>query len=1256
MHLYAQEKLDIDYRSSYRAALREYISDINDYTTTLSLTREEIRSWRSIYLAERFDSKLKELEKSLIESNKQIISEVEKSIKEGGVESLDDVLLMRMAQLQFEKENLSISQRMKIYEYQLKSFLAGRIPKAPQLPIPNFKNAIEYCKALLTKYPRSPLSDRAHYLMAYGLDEMGQYDSAIEIYKRMIRRHPFSPLIDEVKWRVADHYFDSRELNKAAFYYAELAKKKNSQFRLKAIYKLGASFFAGKKYETASKYFVQLYNEAKQSLGSVRENETLYDEALEYLGIILDLGYKIKIDKNIEAEAIQRVAQAYKRLPNEKHARKIYLDFIKREPYSPRLPPFSNEIIQSFLFDALPSEADQMRDRFVSYLTLDNQWWKANRNDRKATFVAEDLLEEYLLGSAQSHAQNGYEKKSAQELKLARTQYLKFIRNFPYSQLAPRARFELAQVEYFSGLYDASKESFEFVMNDPTAASYLDDAAYGYLWSVVKKINYPMNKDTTLKVKRDKNGSLLAPQSLSNQDRTFLHAAEAYVTRISSGARRQKVLYKIAEIHYQNNNFDLAEKALNLIFDDNSVVTPTTAKALRLDSEIANHKGDWERVAKRNSELMTLSFTSDLKGLGEMQLATPGAQALDSAQRLENSGQKLQAAEEYERISIGLPNAKFSPYAAFRAASLYREEKKYKESISNCERLVNTEYNAEGEFLKASNLKSLLSFQEAADLYERFAKKFKKHVWAPEALFAAASIRRDLKQYKEAAELFVQHYQYNRVDTVLFEAIELTIKTGNYKRLQQLAAEIPAADRNAQLKYRSMLSENYFELKNFKNTLIQCREMAKIARETGDVSAQENRARMLCRYYNASIQLRDKGGSDKAIKEIEIFIQAKQKDLVGRLYTDLAEVHYEKALNKEGDEYLQKAWLAVERNPFSTEGLRVYKLYIKHIPTYPVHVGILANWRLAQANYFDWLSSSTQQIAWGNARSLCERELYDDCLKEIDQVLQKELSEEMLQNKMFAQIRAGYDSAAFETLKNLGERTNWSQAVVRTAILFGYLNAVPASKRKVEVPEQIFRSESLAARAELYISLQQNKEALLDLQSAIKENPDVVPPYIVMARLFHETGHFELMKEVLRQGVENTKNRSGLFGMWTYWDAVLSNTQKEFKSPDEQLDARSEFGLGLSALIEHDKKNYEAYLSVLEKKGIWHTLLSAFNDVLESKNLAKEETSESNSYYALLSSLISNTKADKQKKFKKATELGLSQTQFTKEFEERLWR
>src|SRR5690606_30646715 len=157
----------------------------------------------------------------------------------------------------------------------------------------------------------------------------------------------------------------------------------------------------------------------------------------------------------------------------------------------------------------------------------------------------------------------------------------------------------------------------------------------------------------------------------------------------------------------------------------------------------------------------------------------------------------------------------------------------------------------------------------------------------------------------------------------------------------------------------------------------------------------------------------------------------------------------------------------------------------------------------------------------------------------------------------------------------------------RQAYLIGQSELIPENGKNIEVPNQGQRAEAFVARAESFLLEYKYKQALQDLQSAIQENSEYIAAYVVMARLFHETGHYGLMREVLHEGVKNTRSRSGLLGLSLYWDTVVGtgSTRSSLETSD-QLDSRALYGLGVSSAISGDRKNYDAIESLISGKGI----------------------------------------------------------------------
>lgn len=1215
-------------------AFEEYRAESAQFLDVMRTTRVEMRTWRSNLLAERFESKLKTIESELTESNVQILKEVERSIKENGVDGLDDVLLMRTAQLYFEKESLSLVAKMKSYEADMKAYFEGRNPQPPQMPVPNYQLAIDFAGQLIRRYPRSPLSDRAHYIMAYANEEMGRQEEARKVYLAFLAKHPFSPLSDEVRWRLAEFYFDTSDYARALLFYTQLAQSKNSPFRLKAVYKQAATLFTQKKYSQAGLLFLNLYEQASVQVDLSRENETLVDESLEYIGIIRGLGVDLKISQSLVDQTTRRLAQAYQRLPDEARARSVYVDFVARNPASPQLPFFSDEVIRSFLGDGILDRAEATRDAFVMQLTRDRRWWNQNRENRKSVFEAEDLLESYLMASAQSHAQRGYDRNDKAELQIARDQYQRFLAAYPFSPLVGQARYELAQVEYFSGLFPSARENFEALLNDPQSSEWHDQSAYGLFLAVSKQVGYGITQTVNLEPKRGSRGELLPPQKISDRESAVLAAAGRAAPFLKPGERRQTVMFKVAEIHFGNNNFDAAEKAVEAVLSEegDSLVK---ARAIRLSAEIANLRGDWKKVAERNSQLETLSLDASVLKQEGLQASDLSDQSFRIPRELEQNGRIREAAEEYERQALAFPKSQSAPLANFKAAELYRKESQFKASDQALGRLTGTRYEEDALFIRAQNAQSILDYGRAVKLFTDYLARYPKSNRAPEAAYKAATLLRDLRKYSDASHMMMRYYAYAPTDGVLADAIELAGKAGDPATLRQLVKRLQQRDGEARWRARLALAEATWRRGDVKGAGETCRETYAAAASRRSTSAIVERAQRVCRLYEASLLVRQ-GGASSRLAELEKAIGA-DADLVTRLKLEKA-----KALAKSGNDrqaaikLAQEALTEIRGNVFSSEGKELYDFLRSMSSTPSLHVGTLFPWHLIEGHQVRWATPTVQQLTWGDVRSLCDREQYGECVTGAEAVAKAEPNEDLQFNLILAYLRSSRSVEGRDAFLKFGQTSGWSPVAIRLGWNLGFQSALPLNSKIQLAQESRPRAESYAAEAARLLEERKFRDALQRVNLALYEDSSLTVAYVLGARIFQETGNFELMREAFRKGAESSKSRSALFGLMRVMEALTNAVMSSsLRESTELFDARALYGQAFAAWWTGDTKTLEGLKVLLEKRGSWSEDFTSFTSLLSGGAPGKGlEGSQRKSY---VDALVAN---DPQA-LKKGQELGM---------------
>ena len=232
-----------------------YTTESEDYVETVSTTLDELRYWRQKLLSDRFEEKITRLEAVLSKSNNEVLSALQEYVNKSGIDGLDDSLMMRLAQLEYDRANFDMTEKMRQYEGELNKYQAGSRKDMPALPAPDYAKTVYYAAELLHKFPNSPLSDRAHYLLGYCLNDEGKTEKAEKIYDRLVRLHPYSDLAPEARFRLAESYFDDGKFQDALVHYRILAQAKSAFSRKRLSIRKARLFTQAVNTQRAQKSF-----------------------------------------------------------------------------------------------------------------------------------------------------------------------------------------------------------------------------------------------------------------------------------------------------------------------------------------------------------------------------------------------------------------------------------------------------------------------------------------------------------------------------------------------------------------------------------------------------------------------------------------------------------------------------------------------------------------------------------------------------------------------------------------------------------------------------------------------------------------------------------------------------------------------------------------------------------------------------------------------------------------------------------------
>ncbi len=1199
----------------YKAQAKEYLQDLSDSASL-------IRKWRQRRLSEIFEQRLSGLEKNLTLSNENLISEYNKFKKEKGADILDDSLLLRLAHLYFEGSNLLFNKKMKDYNAQATDYAAGRIKVAPTMPVPDYNNAIYYAKKILTDFPDSPLSDRAHYLIGYSYDEMGMTGKAIKIFERLIAKYPYSVFSDEVSWRLAEHYFNLMDYQSAKFYYSKLSQSAGI-FKVKSIYKLGASYFASQDYERAYQAFKILIQFVDSTEDSTAEDITLFDEAIGYMGVLKTHGIKIDLDEEFQEKIYLSLGETYKRKSDETSMRAVYEEAIRKFPYASYIPLFYTEIIASYEDEMQIDRANRVRDDFINLMTKSEYWWDKNDASRLAVFRAEDFLEEHLLKNARYFAMAGYRNKSASQLATARVRYERFLSNYEFSPYSESAMMELADLEYYSSNFEKAAELYLKLVTHTKSNATRESAAYSYLWAMVKKVNYNLSVSESFQI----NDSGQTP-NYSNQESVFLKSASVYTDYVKTGMRRQKILLKTAQVQAARGDLGKAEKTLNELISSRDFTTMTTVKAIWFLSSIYNLKGEWSKVTEVSELLPTLRLQVDSSVLDEHNSLFQRDESLAAVENLISELNYADAIKSYKDYIANNPRSSFKHQILFRIAILYRRTKNIEESEAYLNQLKGTKLEKDSLFIHAMNQKSLGQFEKAAQTFEKFIATAGNHAWKEQALISAVNLRKNLLQWKSVFNLLSVQLKNNKNHMLALDLIEAAKYLGNDKYIGEYLKAFDKKDIQSWVLYKTLYIETLMNKRMWASVDRECKITTQVAEQVKRQTAYVKLSQSWCQYFEIDRKIEGAFSVADLVPHIKVLRQIGIAEVTSRALSDVVIKAFEQNISdKNLPAIAEEAWSNIKDTPYHPAAVNAEKAYFLAQRKLPIHIGHLINWRLGLMNVMELQAPTQKDVPWESIKSACESGRFDNCLSGLSNVLKMTNERNVLLDLAIAQLRWGNDVKASSYFADFAKAGKWDSEAQSLAYVFGLTSLSPAPLAAA-IPIAEPRYLSYVANAEKFYKAHQFKEAVDSLQAAIQNDPAQSLPYAVMARILFENKYYQWAAALLEEGVVNTGNSDGLFALRAHIDASL----RRYGRIGYTLDFLDEgylsaVGLSLTALKNKDKKMQQRVTDALSGKPFWlQTYLASENVINGTKN--KVENYQNNAHLSWLVSL--QTAQDKQ--------------------------
>ena len=539
------------------------------------------------------------------------------------------------------------------------------------LPGDKYPRTIGFYRALADDYPSSEQSLTAMYNLGYLYGEEGEVVLSARYYGKVLELSPDTPYATEIHMRMGESAFNLGIYREAVDHYNEVLASGREEYRAKALYKLGWSYYKLDMYPIAIETFSHIMDEG------TAKNRSLKDEALDIMGRTFvewegvegvvsyldgreagkeygDLLFKVLGDLYIEGSRHKDAVNAYEKGTAAYPLTKVAF-------------PMEKGIINGYLAMQDPESANLRRQLWYELYRPGTPWDEVQSEDLRRE--RDERLEEGLRLAAlyrHSKAQRG-----EGEIEDAVTQYERYHELFGISgEDGYEMAYSQAQAYKEAGLSRSAADKYrevalyEYITSHREDASYRRVEALGEICSLGSECYDELVEAhwSYVELNPDAEGvaeMLFAAGELSFAKEDFAGARKAFeelVSRFPGNQLDPEATERIARSYFREENFSEAEGwARKTISKD--PLEETREKALKIISysifklaEIAEAAGD--------SEGAVTHFFRMAKEFPEGDAAQ--VSLYRGAEALRKLGREEEAAKVYRRIAEEYKSSKYA--------------------------------------------------------------------------------------------------------------------------------------------------------------------------------------------------------------------------------------------------------------------------------------------------------------------------------------------------------------------------------------------------------------------------------------------------------------------------------------------------------------------------------------------------------------------------------------------------------------------
>lgn len=642
--------------------------------------------------------------------------------------------------------------------------------------------AIEIYNKFITKFPKSPLQDKALFFIAHEYRELGQHKKMSETYQKLVNTYPKSKYWSESQLILANHIYDTKkDIDRALTLYKQIIDRPIGPFTSFAYYKSGLCHVQKEQWKKGLLAFEKALQQSKKTedtkLPKIYKKTNVERDAL--LAMVLPYS-EIKRLKRMGPQYTDPITYfrslspdlgSYKsvlrKLAKRLLVKKRYILAVRLHTESLKLSKDLN--IRIDILDSLYVAMKKTKKRWpvnglipeISKTVRQIKYSAQLDKEKKESYLKKfEIFSRDVATRFQERAQKTQEKRDYQ---LAIKAYKTYLQTFPKSKQASSIKLNLAECYYNINDFINAAIQYEYVGKDSNfSSSHTKKVLNSAIQSYTQALKNPENLDR-LQVIQARNG--------------IRSMGWLYIKKYKKNPIVPEILFHIGRTYYDERDFD---KSIQWLSQYIKYYPKHKDIAIAVDLILDSH-----------------NQTENYDGL--IQSGTLIAKNKSIKKSIRKTALEIVKQAQYKKIQIA--SGRSSPNYTknlLKLASKYKnpdiESKALYEAFLNSKKDLKTAYSY-GEQLKDKKYAKIVifemgemsikagDFKRAAKYFEIFAKKYPKDPKAKELLKSAAEIREFMREFKLAK----QNYRYLK-DKVSIARIDYLAK--DWKSLRRSATQV----------------------------------------------------------------------------------------------------------------------------------------------------------------------------------------------------------------------------------------------------------------------------------------------------------------------------------------------------------------------------------------------------------------------------------------------------------------------------------